>query len=172
MTISPRPRSPGEIRSWSGEGIEGYPRISKEIWRVFQGFSNPGIIGLRKEMLETPQFQVLLLLRNANFLREIRMSKTFLDPHLTHSSPPFSGTPMEKLQWTFNLYDINGDGCITRDEMMEIIHSVYSLNADNGPEGPNGTNEVPQQHANRVFQVSSLCAFGQVRCVWRIFPNP
>ncbi|XP_018497113.2 Kv channel-interacting protein 1 [Galendromus occidentalis] len=62
------------------------------------------------------------------------------------------GSPLEKLRWTFNLYDINGDGCITRDEMMEIIHSVYSLNADNSPEGPNGTNEVPQQHANRVFQ--------------------
>ncbi|GIX89194.1 calsenilin [Caerostris extrusa] len=37
------------------------------------------------------------------------------------------GSPTEKLQWTFNLYDINGDGCITREEMREIITSIYSL---------------------------------------------
>lgn len=71
----------------------------------------------------------------------------------------FAGTPKEKLRWTFKLYDINGDGRITRDEMMDIIYSVYSLNAER-TEGVDGDDkhsnniEAPQLHANRVFQVS------------------
>ncbi|OQR77452.1 calsenilin-like [Tropilaelaps mercedesae] len=70
------------------------------------------------------------------------------------------GTPKEKLRWTFNLYDINGDGRITRDEMMDIIYSVYSLNADrerkdglDGEDKHSSSSEAPQLHANRVFQV-------------------
>jgi len=36
------------------------------------------------------------------------------------------GTPDEKLMWTFNVYDVNHDGTITRDEMSEIMRaSIY-----------------------------------------------
>uniref|UniRef100_A0AAG5DXK2 EF-hand domain-containing protein n=1 Tax=Anopheles atroparvus TaxID=41427 RepID=A0AAG5DXK2_ANOAO len=37
------------------------------------------------------------------------------------------GTVDEKLQWTFSLYDINGDGCITKEEMKEIVTAIYEL---------------------------------------------
>ncbi|XP_022707326.1 Kv channel-interacting protein 4-like isoform X3 [Varroa jacobsoni] len=37
------------------------------------------------------------------------------------------GSPTEKLEWVFNLYDLNRDGCITAEEMLEIVNSVYSL---------------------------------------------
>ncbi|XP_058815553.1 Kv channel-interacting protein 1-like [Topomyia yanbarensis] len=37
------------------------------------------------------------------------------------------GTVDEKLQWTFALYDINGDGCITKEEMKEIVTAIYEL---------------------------------------------
>lgn len=37
------------------------------------------------------------------------------------------GSMDEKLRWTFSLYDINGDGCITRDEMTDIVTAVYEL---------------------------------------------
>ncbi|XP_065342372.1 Kv channel-interacting protein 4 isoform X3 [Cloeon dipterum] len=37
------------------------------------------------------------------------------------------GSLEEKLRWTFGLYDINGDGCITRDEMTDIVTAVYDL---------------------------------------------
>ncbi|XP_046997960.1 uncharacterized protein LOC124613308 [Schistocerca americana] len=37
------------------------------------------------------------------------------------------GTLDEKLRWTFSLYDINGDGCITRDEMTDIVTAIYEL---------------------------------------------
>ena len=32
-----------------------------------------------------------------------------------------AGKPEEKLEWAFQMYDINGDGTIDRDEMVEII---------------------------------------------------
>ncbi|XP_022919783.1 A-type potassium channel modulatory protein KCNIP1 isoform X2 [Onthophagus taurus] len=37
------------------------------------------------------------------------------------------GSLDEKLRWTFNLYDINGDGYITREEMTDIVSAVYDL---------------------------------------------
>lgn len=33
----------------------------------------------------------------------------------------------ERLRWTFKLYDLNGDGCISRNELSEIVHSVHEL---------------------------------------------
>ncbi|KAL7029343.1 hypothetical protein ACKWTF_006197 [Chironomus riparius] len=37
------------------------------------------------------------------------------------------GSLEEKLCWTFQLYDINSDGHITREEMSDIVTAVYSL---------------------------------------------
>jgi Ca2+-binding EF-hand superfamily protein len=37
------------------------------------------------------------------------------------------GSLDEKLRWTFSLYDINGDGCITREEMTDIVTAIYEL---------------------------------------------
>ncbi|NWS49589.1 CSEN protein, partial [Probosciger aterrimus] len=37
------------------------------------------------------------------------------------------GTVQQKLQWAFNLYDINKDGCITKEEMLEIMKSIYDM---------------------------------------------
>ncbi|XP_025932048.1 Kv channel-interacting protein 4-like isoform X3 [Apteryx rowi] len=37
------------------------------------------------------------------------------------------GTVHEKLNWAFNLYDINKDGYITKEEMLEIMKSIYDM---------------------------------------------
>lgn len=37
------------------------------------------------------------------------------------------GSIYEKLRWTFKLYDINGDGCITRAELAEIVVAIHEL---------------------------------------------
>lgn len=37
------------------------------------------------------------------------------------------GSLDEKLEWTFQLYDVNGDGFISREEMTEVMTSVYEL---------------------------------------------
>ena len=37
------------------------------------------------------------------------------------------GTPEDKLNWAFKLYDINGDGVINRCEMIMIIESLFEM---------------------------------------------
>ncbi|XP_068159841.1 uncharacterized protein [Drosophila tropicalis] len=37
------------------------------------------------------------------------------------------GSVEEKLRWTFSLYDINGDGFITPEEMTDIVTAIYEL---------------------------------------------
>ncbi|CAG0912280.1 unnamed protein product [Notodromas monacha] len=51
---------------------------------------------------------------------------SFRDLMLTLSTL-LRGTPQEKLHWAFNLYDLNGDGAISRPEMTAILASVYDL---------------------------------------------
>ena len=34
------------------------------------------------------------------------------------------GTEEELFNWSFNLYDINGDGFISREELSDVVHSV------------------------------------------------
>lgn len=37
------------------------------------------------------------------------------------------GSVYERLRWTFKLYDINGDGCIGRNELGKLIYAVHEL---------------------------------------------
>lgn len=37
------------------------------------------------------------------------------------------GTIDEQLRWIFTLYDLNGDGIITREELNKIVNSVHDL---------------------------------------------
>ena len=37
------------------------------------------------------------------------------------------GTLHEKLIWTFRMYDLNGDGLITKNEMGNVVVAVYEL---------------------------------------------
>lgn len=37
------------------------------------------------------------------------------------------GSVYERLRWTFKLYDVNGDGCISRAELSEIVVAVHEL---------------------------------------------
>ena len=37
------------------------------------------------------------------------------------------GTTYEKLKWTFTLYDLNKDGYITKQEVLNVIIAVHEL---------------------------------------------
>lgn len=37
------------------------------------------------------------------------------------------GSLQDKLRWTFSLYDVNGDGIITKDDLSRIVIAVYDL---------------------------------------------
>lgn len=40
------------------------------------------------------------------------------------------GSLEDKLVWTFHLYDLNGDGVLSRDEIKDVTTSIYSLVGD------------------------------------------
>lgn len=37
------------------------------------------------------------------------------------------GSVYERLRWTFKLYDVNGDGCISRNELGEVVQAIHEL---------------------------------------------
>jgi Ca2+-binding EF-hand superfamily protein len=59
----------------------------------------------------------------------------------------------EKLRWTFSLYDINGDGCITREEMTDIVTAVYELMGKFADPNLSHNHEGVRQKVDRMFQV-------------------
>ena len=60
----------------------------------------------------------------------------------------------DKLDWTFRLYDVNHDGVISSDELLEVIESVYELLGDSAD--PPVSPVSVRQHADTVFQVQTL----------------
>ena len=50
-----------------------------------------------------------------------------LQDMLVSLSTLLHGSLQEKLSWTFRLYDLNGDGAITKSEMAAVVVAVYEL---------------------------------------------
>nr|XP_023396904.1 calsenilin isoform X4 [Loxodonta africana] len=60
------------------------------------------------------------------------------------------GTVHEKLKWAFNLYDINKDGYITKEEMLAIMKSIYDMMGRHTY--PILREDAPLAHVERFFQ--------------------
>ncbi|XP_078284857.1 calsenilin-like [Rhinoraja longicauda] len=60
------------------------------------------------------------------------------------------GTVNEKLIWAFNLYDINKDGYVTKEEMLAIMHSIYDMLGRYTY--PALHSDTPFEHMERFFQ--------------------
>ncbi|XP_075580044.1 calsenilin isoform X2 [Pelecanus crispus] len=60
------------------------------------------------------------------------------------------GTVHQKLKWAFNLYDINKDGYITKEEMLEIMKSIYDMMGRYTH--PTLRDSAPAEHVELFFQ--------------------
>ena len=61
------------------------------------------------------------------------------------------GTMDEKLRWIFNLYDLNRDGKVTKDELLLVVTSIYELMGK--CTNPTIDENSPKQHVEVVFKV-------------------
>ena len=55
------------------------------------------------------------------------------------------GSMDEKLRWIFNLYDLNRDGKVTKDELLLVVTSIYDLMGKYT--NPPIDETTPKQHA-------------------------
>ncbi|XP_035275619.1 Kv channel-interacting protein 4-like isoform X1 [Anguilla rostrata] len=60
------------------------------------------------------------------------------------------GSVQEKLNWAFNLYDINKDGYVTKEEMLDIMRAIYDMMGR--CTYPMLKDEAPRQHVELFFQ--------------------
>ncbi|XP_077439072.1 A-type potassium channel modulatory protein KCNIP2-like isoform X4 [Vanacampus margaritifer] len=60
------------------------------------------------------------------------------------------GTINDRLNWAFNLYDLNKDGCITKDEMLDIMKSIYDMMGKYTY--PTMQDDAPREHVENFFQ--------------------
>ncbi|KZP00053.1 EF-hand [Calocera viscosa TUFC12733] len=56
----------------------------------------------------------------------------------------------EKLKWAFQLYDIDGDGYITYDEMLQIVRSIYKMTGQMVPLPPD--EDTPEKRVDKIFK--------------------
>ncbi|XP_026886721.2 Kv channel-interacting protein 4 isoform X4 [Electrophorus electricus] len=60
------------------------------------------------------------------------------------------GTINDRLNWAFNLYDLNKDGCITKEEMLDIMKSIYDMMGKYTY--PCMQEDAPREHVEIFFQ--------------------
>lgn len=62
------------------------------------------------------------------------------------------GSIEEKLQWVFGLYDLNGDGCISKSEMTDVVSSIYEMLGR--ATVPLVEDSSAKEHVEKIFHVS------------------
>ena len=69
----------------------------------------------------------------------------------------FTGTFLEKANWIFQLYDKDGDGSISKNEMLNIIKSIHNMATINGSEA-----NSPENKVNKIYQEMDMNDDGQL----------
>ncbi|KAL0133728.1 hypothetical protein PUN28_000999 [Cardiocondyla obscurior] len=58
-----------------------------------------------------------------------------------------NGNVDQKLSWIFEFYDLNGDGCITRQEMLVIMSAIYEM-----VQNTQTVQSMINKHVDRFFE--------------------
>ncbi|KAL9983455.1 hypothetical protein ACROYT_G005630 [Oculina patagonica] len=75
--------------------------------------------------------------------------KVSFEDFVTGLSLSLYGSREEKMKWAFQLYDLDGDGCITREEMATVVHSVHCMMGLDSL--PSGAEMSVEEQVERLF---------------------
>ncbi|XP_015266130.1 PREDICTED: guanylyl cyclase-activating protein 2 [Gekko japonicus] len=68
-----------------------------------------------------------------------------------------------KLRWTFKIYDKDGNGCIDKPELLEIVEAIYKLKKMCRPEeAADAPGLTPEEVVERIFQLVDENGDGQL----------
>lgn len=62
----------------------------------------------------------------------------------------------EKLQWVFGLYDLDGDGLISKEEMLDVVGSIYEMLGRYTQPQILEPGTAAREHVDRIFHVRKL----------------
>ena len=62
-----------------------------------------------------------------------------------------NGTLEEKLRWVFKMYDLDGDGYIGRDDLLEIVKSIYQMVGSSTLSNFPADETTPEDRTSKVF---------------------
>lgn len=65
------------------------------------------------------------------------------------------GSVHDRLRWAFSLYDVNKDGRITKEEMLDVITAIYGLIGDYNTD-QDVQHDTPRDHVERIFKKLDL----------------
>nr|XP_024216927.1 Kv channel-interacting protein 2-like [Halyomorpha halys] len=107
----------------------------KEIQLIYRGFKQECPTGLVDEDSFKHIFSQFFPQGDAsqyahyvfNTIKHNQSGKISFEDFLCILSKVSRGSVEEKLQWVFGLYDLNGDGLITKKEMLEVVCSIYDM---------------------------------------------
>ncbi|XP_014207922.1 Kv channel-interacting protein 1-like [Copidosoma floridanum] len=79
--------------------------------------------------------------------------KINFEEFLTILSNISRGSMDEKLQWVFGLYDLDGDGLICKEEMVDVVGSIYEMLGRYTTPHISEPHVAAQEHVDRIFHL-------------------
>ncbi|CAK1554336.1 unnamed protein product [Leptosia nina] len=95
-----------------------------------------------------------------NTIKHKQRGKLNFEEFLDILSRVARGSRQEKLSWVFALYDVDGDGRISRGEMLAVVRAVYELVGRAAV--PPVQKTSAETHVDRIFHLMDTNADGAV----------
>ncbi|XP_043270934.1 Kv channel-interacting protein 2-like isoform X2 [Venturia canescens] len=133
----------------------------KEIQLIYRGFKQECPTGLVDEEAFKHIFSQFFPQGDAsqyahyvfNTMQTKPSGKISFEEFLSILSKVSRGSVEEKLQWVFGLYDLDGDGLISKEEMLDVVGSIYEMLGRYTQPQILEPGTAAREHVDRIFHL-------------------